>query len=178
MKKYFFWIGLSCLFALICSTGWFVVAQEAKPADADRALERTRKQVRMLDDIYKGSIVLITKNYVNSDKDLAAGTAFKQIFAIAKEKGWHEVRLVDATGDPYEDANAPQDDFEKKAIEELKAGKATIEEVINDGDDRILRAATPIPVVMDKCVMCHSHYADVAKGAPIGALIYRITIDE
>src|SRR5690606_33857065 len=73
--------------------------------EADPALERTRKQVRMLDDIYKGAIVLITTHYVDEEHDVAAGRAFKKLFQQVKEKGWHEVRLLDATGEPYSSAN-------------------------------------------------------------------------
>jgi len=31
--------------------------------------------------------------------------------------------------------------------------------------------------VMEKCVMCHAHYADVPKGKPIGVLGYTIPIE-
>lgn len=41
---------------------------------------------------------------------------------------------------------------------------------------RYLRAATPIPVVMDKCVMCHENYKSVPKGQAIGAVGYKIPI--
>jgi hypothetical protein len=30
---------------------------------------------------------------------------------------------------------------------------------------------------MEKCVMCHAHYADVKKGAPIGAISYSLPIE-
>lgn len=142
-----------------------------------RAEERTRKQVRMLDAIYKGSIVLITKNYVEDENVVPAGTVFKQVFAIAKDNGFHEVRLLDATGEPYNDENAPRDEFEKKAIQELKGGKNWYEEIVSEDDRRFLRVATPIPVVMDRCVMCHDQYADAKPGAPIGALGYKVPIE-
>ena len=144
----------------------------------DKAVLRTIREVKMLDDIYKGGIVLITKNYVNGDEDLPAGTAFKKLFEAAKQKGWHEVRLVDATGEPYEDQNVAVTDFEKRAIAELKAGKAFVDETVTEDDKRYLLAATPIPVVMEKCTMCHSNYDYDDKGVVIGALTYRIPINE
>lgn len=149
----------------------------AREKKADPAVERTRKQVRMLDDLYKTSIVLITTHYVEEDSDLAAGDAFQALFTAMKEKGWHEVRLLDATGEPYDDDNSPKDAFEKQAIEQLKAGEAYVDEVITKDGQRYLRAATAIPVVMEKCVMCHGHYADVPKGQAIGALGYTIPIE-
>ena len=38
----------------------------------------------------------------------------------------------------------------------------------------MLRALTPVPVVMQKCLMCHAHYADAKDGEPIGAIIYTV----
>ena len=149
----------------------------ASEGDTDRAIERTRKQVRMLDSIYKGSIVLITKEYVHDDGDLAAGTAFKQIFDIAKQGDFHECRLVDATGEPIEDENAPNTPFEETAIAKLKAGETWYEVESTEDGKRILHVATAIPVVMDKCVDCHSNYADFRNGEAIGALSYTIAIE-
>ena len=151
-------------------------AQDAKTTK-DAALERTRKMVRMLDDIYKGGIVLITTHYVHEDSDLPAGKAFKMLFASAKEKGWHDVRLLDATGQPYNDENAPKDDFEKAAVKQLKDGKPYYEQVIRKDGKRYLRAVTPVPVVMKKCVMCHDNYEEVPAGKPIGALGYTVPIE-
>ena len=147
-------------------------------APKDKAVERTKRQVKMLDDIYKGGIVLITTHYVNGDEDLPAGTAFKKLFEAAKNKGWHEVRLVDATGEPYNDENVAITEFEKRAIKQLKAGKPFVDETLVEKKKRYLLAATPIPVVMDKCTMCHDNYDLDKKGLVVGALTYRVPIDE
>ena len=162
----------SCLAGVLCAEA----PPEEKKSD-DAALERTRKQVRMLDDIYKTSIVLITENYVRDENDLAAGTAFKKLFAAVKKNGWHEVRLLDATGEPYNDDNAPADDFEKEAIKQLKSGKPYFDKVVEKDGKRYLRAATIIPVVMDKCIICHDNYKDGKKGEAIGALGYIVPIE-
>ena len=152
--------------------------QEVERTEKDKAVERTRRQVKMLDDIYKGGIVLITKHYVQGDEDLPAGTAFKKLFEAAEKNGWHEVRLVDATGEPYNDENVAISDFEKRAIRQLKTGKPFIDETVIEDQERYLLAATPIPVVMEKCTMCHSNYDLEKKGLVVGALTYRVPIDE
>ena len=150
------------------------VADEPK---SDPAIERTRDTVRMLDDIYKGGIVAITDNYVNDKDTIAAGTAFKQVFASAEKNGWHKVRLVDGLGAPLNDENAPIDTFEKKALKSLVAGKSKWVEKEEEIDGkRTLRVATPIPVVFEKCIMCHDNYEDVPPGQAIGALTYQIEI--
>ncbi|MCC6509547.1 MAG: DUF3365 domain-containing protein [Pirellulaceae bacterium] len=150
-------------------------AAASQPQDA--AVERTRKQVRMLDGIYKNAIVLVTTHYVTEKSDLPAGGAFKKLFEVAKKEGWHEVRLLDATGDPYEPANAPETAFEKRAIKELVAGKTYVDEVVEKDGKRFLHAATAIPVVMKKCVMCHDNYANLPEGKAIGALGYTVPIE-
>ncbi|MBS0262389.1 MAG: DUF3365 domain-containing protein [Planctomycetes bacterium] len=150
---------------------------EEQSKSNDPALERTRKQVLMLDDLYKTAVVFITDKYVNSDADFAAGSAAKALFGAMKKKGWHDVRLVDATGDPIMKSNLPADDFEKEAIKLLLAGKPSPEQVVEKDQKRYLRVATPVPVVLKKCVMCHPHYADVKEGQPIGALLYTLPIE-
>ena len=154
---------------------------EAKSAESPKPttqqLERVRREVRMLDDIYKGSIVAITQHYVTDEDAIPAGTAFKSLFVAAEKKGWHRVRLVDATGDPVSDENSAEDDFEKRAIKQLLRGKAWVEEVENREGTQHLRVATPIPVVLEKCIMCHENYANLPKGKAIGALTYTVPIE-
>jgi len=151
-------------------------AEDAKKTPSDAAVDRARREVRMLDDIYKTSIVLITTHYVHGNDDLPAGSAFKALFAAVEKKGWHKVRLLDATGEPYSDENTPKKGFEQKAVKQLLNGKAVYDEVVTEGGKRFLLAATAIPVVMDKCVMCHENYKNVPKGKAIGALGYKVPI--
>ena len=149
--------------------------EAAAPSTA--ALERTRKTVRMLDDVYKTAVVLITDKYVNSEKDFPAGSAAIALFGAIEKKGWHGVRLLDVTGKPYDDKNVAKDDFEKQGVRQLQAGKDYFEEVVEKDGKPYLRAMTAVPVVMQKCVMCHAHYADAKKGAAVGAISYTLPID-
>jgi len=172
---------LICL-SVVCALALGAIVQtrshaQNKNEKADPALERTRKTVRMLDDIYKTAIVLITDKYVQSDHDLPAGTAFQALFGAMKKKGWHEVRLLDATGEPINEKNAPADDFEKEALKQLLAGKGGYEKVVEKDQKRYLRSATIIPVVMKKCIMCHPRYENVPEGKAIGALGYTLPIE-
>lgn len=149
----------------------------AEETTGDEALERTRKQVQIIDGIYKGGIVLITENYVTEESDMPAGVAFKALFETAKKNGWHEVRLLDATGDPYNDENTPAAGFEQRAVGEIVKGKAYYDETVEEEGLRYLRAATAVPVVMAKCAMCHPHYEDAEPGAAIGVLSYKFPIE-
>jgi Protein of unknown function (DUF3365) len=168
-----------CLSIALASLGQSSLAQEPKAqgtvADKSPAMERTRKQAKMLDTLYKSAIVLITKNYVDGKESLAAGDAFQALFQTMKENGFHEVRLLDATGEPYDDDNKPKNEYEKAAIKAMLDGSKIYEAVVKEGDKTYLLSTTPIPVVMDKCVMCHSNY-EGKKGA-IGALGIKLPVE-
>jgi len=149
--------------------------KQAQPDPA--AVERARKQVRMLDDLYKTAVVLITEHYVHDENGLAAGSAARLLFKAMHDKGWHEARLIDATGEPYEEMNAPADEFEKSAIAQLKAGKTFVDAIIEKDGRPYMRAVTPVPVVHKKCVLCHAHYKNAEPGQPIGAIGYIVPIE-
>jgi len=178
MHGHFHPLGLNCgVAAAICSTAAFAwLPAEEKNSD-DAAVARARKQVLMLDDLYKTAIVLITEHYVDEASDLAAGAAFQKLFQAMRDKGHHEVRLLDATGQPYNEKNVPRDAFEKAAIAALKAGKPGYEEVVTIDGNRFLKKATPIPMVMKKCTLCHPAYEKATAGQAIGALSYTMKVD-
>ena len=75
-------------------SGMLTTRAADKAAKADPALEHARKEVKMLDDVYKTAVVLITENYVTEDSDLPAGSAAKALFAAIEKKGWHTVVLT------------------------------------------------------------------------------------
>lgn len=143
--------------------------------DKSPAMERTRKQAKMLDTLYKSAIVLITENYVDGTESLAAGDAFQALFQAMKDNGFHEVRLLDATGDPYDSDNEAKTEYEKQAVKAMLDGASIYEAVVKEDDKTYLLSTTPIPVVMDKCVMCHASYEN-QKGA-IGALGLKLLVE-
>lgn len=144
--------------------------------EADPAVERTRQQIKMLDDIYKTAVVAITDEYVDDVSDTPAIKIAMGLFDAMKKKGWHEVRLIDATGHPYDEKNVAKDDFEKAAVKALVGGKDYYEQLVKvDGKQR-LRAATAVPVVMKKCTMCHDNYKTVKDGVAIGLLTYDVPV--
>lgn len=155
-------------------TGEVATKESSQPSAT--AVKRTRDTVKMLDDIYKQAIVLITDKYVNDEDDFPAGSAAVELFKRVGKTGFHHVRLLDATGEPYEPNNVAKTKFEKQGIKQLIAGKPYYEEVVIKEGQPYLQAMTPVPVVMKKCVMCHPHYKGVKEGQPIGAISYELPI--
>lgn len=157
--------------------GFSLLAQDADKKPSPAAVERTRDIVKMLDDIYKTAVVLITDKYVHSDEDFAAGSAAVALFDAIDKKGWHTAQLLDVTGDPYDSDNVADDEFEKRAVEKIKKGESFVEALETNADGEfVLRAMTPVPVVLEKCTMCHEHYKQVPAGQAIGAISYSVPI--
>lgn len=150
-------------------------SEKQSTAEVDpSALERARREVKMLDDLYKTTIVYINDTYVKDGDEPAAGEIAREIFAVMKKKGWHDARLVDATGKPTNDDNAPRDAFEKKAAKKILAGESYCEEVVRENGKTFLRAATVVPVVNQKCLMCHPGHK---VGDVLGTVNYKISIE-
>ncbi|MGH6868757.1 MAG: c-type heme family protein, partial [Methylocella sp.] len=142
----------------------------------DAAVERTRQEVKMLDDLFKNAIVLIDGHYVKKPSDFPAATAAKALWAALKKDGWYDVRilgLTDVIGDPDD---APRDAFEQAAAKKLLAGQTPDEEVVKKDGKRYLRVVTGIPVVSENCVMCHENF-NGNKGN-VGALSYTVPMIE
>lgn len=184
MNRNFNWVGF-----LLFLAGMTAVAFAADPPASTKkqnasskpdnaAIERSRKTVRMLDEVYKQTIVLITDKYVNDTDDFAAGSAAVLLFKNISKSGNQQVRLLDASGEPHEPKNVAQDAFEKEGIKRIKAGASFYDEVVQKDGKFELRAMTSVPVVMQKCVMCHANYAEAKKkGEPIGAISYIVPIE-
>jgi hypothetical protein len=142
----------------------------------DAAVERTRQEVKMLDDLFKNAIVPIDGHYVKTPSDLPAATAAKALWAALKKDGWYDVRilgLTDVVGDPDD---VPGDAFEQTAAKKLLAGDASYEEVVETGGKRYLRVATGVPVVSENCLMCHANFK--GNKGNIGALVYTVPVIE
>jgi hypothetical protein len=146
-------------------------ADGSKSPDPAR-VEQARETVKMLDDLYKNAVVAITDKYVEQQSDAPAALIAKQVFAAMHKKGWHSARLVDATGKPKNKENVARTEFEKKAVAEIKGGKAYLDEVGEKDGQPVLRAATVVPVVMKQCAVCHGK----KEGTVLGAIVYEVPI--
>lgn len=145
----------------------------AEPKGPDKAaVERTREQVKMLDDLYKTAVVKITAVYVGQQGEVPAAVAAMAIFEEMKKKGWHNARLVDASGKPKNKDNVAKTDFEKKAVAAMKEGKPYFEEIGEANGKPVFRAATVVPAVMKECASCHK----VKEGTLLGTIVYELPI--
>ena len=149
-------------------------AAEKASGKPDAAVERTRQEVKILDDLFKNMIVLVDGHYVKNPSDFPAATAAKALWAALKKDGWYDVRilgLTDVIGNPDD---VPRDAFEQTAAKKLLAGETPQEEVVEKDGKRYLRVATGIPVVSENCVMCHANFK--GNKGNVGALSYTVPV--
>ncbi|MGH6822436.1 MAG: hypothetical protein ACRECP_06560, partial [Methylocella sp.] len=91
-------VGLaSGLAAALTLGGASLFAAEKVAGPKGAAVERTRQEVKMLDDLFKNAIVLIDGHYVKKPSDFPAATAAKALWAALKKDGWYDVRILGLT---------------------------------------------------------------------------------
>ncbi|GJQ58937.1 MAG: DUF3365 domain-containing protein [Candidatus Scalindua sp. AMX11] len=141
----------------------------------EKAVERAKKTVRMIDDMYKTFIVLVTKEYVTDPTMFSALILSKKVFEAMSKKGWHEARLLGTDETPHNPDNLPKDIFERGAVEALLSGQNYYEKVEKVGNKYYLRSATSVIAVMQGCTICHP---GKKVGDLLGAISYRISVEE
>lgn len=137
-------------------------------------LNYARRTVQMIDQLFKTFIILIDEEYVKDPSTLPAATLSKKVFKIMKDKGWYNIRLLDATGIPFNPENNPSDRFERDAIEAILSGKPYFERVEKIKGRSYLRAATKLTAISEGCIKCHP---ERKLGDIIGAFSYSIPLD-
>jgi len=177
MRSLVLFAFILALGTILTLAGFLGSRDQATAADKasldEKAIERTRAQVLMLDDLYKNFVVAITATYVSAEENVPAAKVAMKVFQAMHKKGWHKARLVDASGQPVRQANLPKTPFEKAAVAQLKKGKTYYEEIGSENGQDVLRAATIVPVVMKQCITCHQGRK---VGDLIGAIVYEVPI--
>lgn len=169
------WVGMIVLTVTLSRPAPEMVAEEppakeeTKESKDDPALEQARAQVKMLDNLYKTAVVSITERYKQGQPAIMVA---KDVFKAMHEGKYHSAKLVDATGQPLDEDNLPQTEFEKRAVEQIRKGKPYYEEVAGSGDERRLLVATIVPAVHERCAECHG----VEKGELLGFIRYEVPV--
>jgi hypothetical protein len=147
-----------------------------KPGDIsiEKAVDRARQTVKMLDDMCKTFIVLITEEYVKDPTMFSAATLSKKVFFEMDKKGWYKARIIDATGTPNNPGNIPKNKFESDALEEIANGKSYYERIEEKQGKYYLMAATRVTAVTEGCTACHP---DRNLGDLLGAISYTLPLE-
>lgn len=80
-------------------------------------------------------------------------------------------RLVDATGDPIDPGNLPQDEFEFRGLMQLVDGVPQVQRI--QGSD--LRTLVPLTNDMHpNCISCHTNFGALPPSSVVGAAALRV----
>lgn len=172
-----FVLGLLLAGLIAGSAGWVVRPGDGRAAEGTNpnreAVQRAHDTVKLLDNVHKNYVVNITSTYVKARERTPAAHVAKRVFESIEKNGGPKVRLIDATGSPVNRKNVANSDFEKRAIVKLSKGETYVSEVGEKDGHPVLRAATPVPVVMKACIACHPGFKE---GELLGALTYEVPI--
>lgn len=168
------WIEMGTLIAtsgvaVVLVVGMATGRAERVEQSDDPGLERARQEIQMLDALYKNAVISITERYQRGQPAIMVA---KDVFGAMRQAGHHDAKLIDATESPLGVDNDPQSDFERRAARAMRTGESYIEEVVTDGVDRRLLAATVVPAVHKRCAECHG----VQEGELLGFIRYEIPI--
>lgn len=162
--------------AVICFAvaGCVLRAVTAAPKPTAGPIERVslpegRRQVRMMDEVYKTAVVTTHQMYVQDPGTPAAVIWAKQVINKLKGKGWPDARIFATHDRPLNPENAPVDPFERSAAAAFRSGKTSYEQV-TPGE---LRYATDLRLLDEKCVMCHVRNK---PGDLVGGVSYRVPL--
>ncbi|MEZ5944703.1 MAG: DUF3365 domain-containing protein [Planctomycetaceae bacterium] len=123
---------------------------KSKPAVRVSVAE-ARRQAEVLHTAMHATVQLVHHRYYKLDEGLPIPAAVvDEIFSEIAAEQQVELRWLAVEGQAMNTDHIARDDFEKAAVEALKAGKLSHEQV----QDGILRRAAPI-TLSNQCLKCH-----------------------
>ena len=176
-------VSLGCIAAVMMTVGLlFVFNQEEARMQA--VLEEEGKMIQAQVEVTRA---YIAKNYVGKMKKSSVGseivvsrqhltdpqaipfpaTATQEIGKALSERGIFQARLF--SDQPMNPANAPQDDFERTALQEIMAGANSYSSVETVNGELTYRRASADMASVQACVNCH-------VGKQVGDLIGLLSV--
>ena len=163
-----------CIFTLAIGIGLICLSRDSKadppakkekmdPVDGNRvAVSVARDRAELIHRMVADTLEVVHKHYFRREGSVLPARAFDDVFARIEKRSNAKVRWIAVNAPAMNIDNEPKSDFEKKAAEELAAGKAEFNRVENG---YYLRAG-PIPLGVG-CVRCHTKFAAVAVKKPL-----------
>lgn len=164
--------------AAVLLGGVFAIAQE-QPAPGDEAAKTSpserrvqtvaeaRRQAILLHATIHSSLQLVHDRYYREDEGLPLPAAtFREVFRAIEEEQQVKLRWLAVEGQAMNTDHKPQDSFEEQAVQALKAGRASYEQVSGE----TYRRAAPIRL-SNHCLKCHVPDRRSTKDRTAGLII-------
>lgn len=140
-------LSMAALFACLSSV---VPAEEAKPK-ALPSVEEARGRARLLHEAMHATLQVVHLEYYREDEALKLPAAtMKMVFRELAKRHGVELRWLAVNTEPMNVEHKPRDEFEKRAVAALSAGKDEYEAIAGG----TYRLASPVTLSSD-CLKCH-----------------------
>lgn len=175
IKRHF---GMAVLGLLALTTAVFAdppsqpASETAPPPQTTAAIARDR--AKLLHEVYSTSLEVMHERYFHDERAIVPARALEDVFSTLEKQTKVKARWISVNTRPMSINHEPKTDFERKAAEELAAGKTEYEQV----KDGLFQRATPI-ALSGGCVSCHTgFFASPPKSPRFAGLVISIPVDQ
>ena len=124
---------------------------EEKSGLVPATVVEARGRAKLLHETLHGTLQLVHRDFFDPDEmDFIPSATLDELFADLAEKQKVELHWLGIEGKTMSIDHKPKDDFERKAVAALKAGKPEFEKIEGDRYRRV----API-VLHNSCLKCH-----------------------
>ncbi|MBL8828475.1 MAG: DUF3365 domain-containing protein [Planctomycetaceae bacterium] len=168
------WITLLVLSLLSCvivvgaepaSTPSTATPSSAAPPNVDPqqrvALDVARDRAKLMHEIYVATMDVMHERYFHGERAFVPARAMEDVFAQMNRQSQVEARWISVNVRAMSVNHEPKTPFEKRAAEEIAAGKESIDEI----EGGFYRRAGAIPLA-DGCVNCHGGFFRESSKTP------------
>lgn len=131
-----------------------------------------RDRAKLMHDIYAATLDVMHHRYFRGERTTVPARALEEVFSEIKLQSKAEARWISVNMPPMSIDHEPSSEFEKKAAQEIAAGKSEVE-VVADG---YYRRASPIPLTSG-CVSCHGgFFREPSKTPKFAGLVISVPV--
>ncbi|MCA9267653.1 MAG: DUF3365 domain-containing protein [Planctomycetales bacterium] len=125
-------------------------AEDNTAGAARYSVEVARDRAKIMHEVYVATLDAVHHHYFRGERAVVPARAMEDVFDAVKQGSNIEARWISVSLKPMSITHEPKSDFEKKAAQEIAAGKPHYEEIA----DGVYRRAGAIPME-NSCISCH-----------------------
>ena len=149
-------------------------ADAAKPAGGRVSVAEARERAKLMHEIYSNTLVVTHHHYFRHEGKTLPARAMEDVFEQIEKDSGIQTRWIAVNTPAMSINHEAKSAFEKKAAEEIAAGKAAYDRV----EDGYYRRAGAIPLAAG-CVGCHTKvFQTPAKTPRFAGLVISIPVTE
>lgn len=169
------WLVAAVVVASVAALSAAPPAKDQKPADEQRlTVDEAKGRAKLLHGVYAATLESLHHHYFRREGAVLPARAMEDIFKDVEEETKVKARWIAVNTQAMSINHEPKGEFEKKAAEELSAGKTSYERI----DKGVYQRAGVIPLG-NGCVSCHTRFFSQPPKTPrVAALVISIPVKE